>query len=113
MLLAAFEQELKTGAEDSPSNASEPPSISCLYKLYYEQPRGGDENVASVQESVDASASAVFRFPPLPVDLTVQDASLGAVRDAWQRVVGTEADDAAYMAFDDREGYDGEGIEYD
>lgn len=119
-LLAAFAQEASSGADGGDGNDSgetvSPPSIPVLYQLYYEQPGGGEEK-ETPQESESKPEpepeAGTFRFPPLPVDLMVQDGPLDVVREVWRRVMGAEADDAAYMAFVDREGNDADDVEYD
>ncbi|CAK7237175.1 Rab proteins geranylgeranyltransferase component A [Sporothrix bragantina] len=110
-VLAALQQEV-SGSDVDGQNASSP--ISCLYKLYYEQPRGGNSASAPSEEPAkEESSSSIFRFPPLPVDLMVQDAPLDVVRDAWKRVMGPDADDATYMVFEDREGNTVYDADYD
>ncbi|CAK7236285.1 Rab proteins geranylgeranyltransferase component A [Sporothrix curviconia] len=111
-VLAALVHEVDS---NDASGQNESPLIPCLYKLYYEQPRGGSGASAASEEATkgEFGPTSVFRFPPLPVDLVVQDAPLGVVRDAWKRVMGGDADDATYMAFEDREGNAADNIEYD
>ncbi|CAK7201979.1 Rab proteins geranylgeranyltransferase component A [Sporothrix eucalyptigena] len=106
-LLTAFEHESNS------SNTDEPSPIPCLYLLYYEQPRGSAASAPLEEPAHESPDSAVFRFPPLPVDLMVQDTHLSVVQDAWKRVMGAEADDTAYMAFEDREGNAADDIDYD
>ncbi|KIH94560.1 rab geranylgeranyl transferase escort [Sporothrix brasiliensis 5110] len=115
-LLAAFAKEASGDAEGRANEES--PSIPVLYSLYYEQPRGDEARVPDAEpepepEPETETPLGVFRFPPLPVDLMVQDAPLEVVREAWRRVMGPEEDDAAYMAFVDREGSDADDMEYD
>lgn len=115
-LLSAFAHESSSGTDGAEGYYSgetiSPPSVPVLYQLYFEQPRGGDERPQEAKPE-ESPSSGTFRFPPLPVDLMVQDAPLDVVRDAWRRVMGAEADDAAYMAFVDREGNDADDMEYD
>ncbi|EPE05275.1 rab protein geranylgeranyltransferase component a [Ophiostoma piceae UAMH 11346] len=81
-------------------DSGDPAPVPCLYKLYYEQPRGEGDTPASTI----STARPEFRFSPPSVDLTMQDAPLDVVREAWRQVVGPDgADDAAYMVFEDRE----------
>ncbi len=125
-LLAAFGRESSSSTSDEDSTAAAEASaspIQCLYTMYYEQPRNGSGDDGSNSsamangELLSASASdgpaAVLRFPPLPVDLTSQDAQLEAVRAAWRRVMGGEADEDAYMVFEDREGSRADDDEYE
>lgn len=86
------------GRETRSSGDNGSADVPCLYKLYYEQPRGDPSTPAAATASKHE-----FRFPPLSVDLTMQDAPLGVVREAWKQVVGPDEDDAAYMVFEDRE----------
>lgn len=104
-LLAAFAKEAE----------SEGDGIPILYQLYYEQPRA-EQLQKSTSESKTEETGLTFRFPPLPVDLMVQDAPLDVVKEAWRRVMGEEAeseadDAAAYMQFVDREGNDADDME--
>ncbi|KAL1887334.1 Rab proteins geranylgeranyltransferase component A [Sporothrix stenoceras] len=107
-LLAAFAKEAGDEGE------GEDGSIPILYQLYYEQPRA--EQAKQAEESESDDNGLTFRFPPLPVDLMVQDAPLNIVKEAWRRVMGDEAeadDGPAYMQFVDREGNDADDVEYD
>ncbi|KJR82780.1 Rab geranylgeranyl transferase escort protein [Sporothrix schenckii 1099-18] len=115
-LLVAFAKETSSDAEGRANDES--PSIPVLYSLYYEQPRGEEARAPDAEPEPEPQPEpetplGVFRFPPLPVDLMVQDAPLEVVREAWRRVMGPEEDDAAYMAFVDREGNDADDMEYD
>ncbi|CAK7563531.1 MAG: Rab proteins geranylgeranyltransferase component A [Sporothrix epigloea] len=94
-VLAALARHQSDSTDNDDQSKS--PSIPCLYSLYYEQLRGGSEKTAFAEAS----------------DLIVQDSPLGAVQDAWKRVMGSEADEATYMVFEDREGDAADDIEND
>lgn len=111
-VLAALARHQSDSTDNDDQSKS--PSIPCLYSLYYEQLRGGSEKTAFAEASGKGNhESLVFCFPPPPVDLIVQDSPLGAVQDAWKRVMGSEADEATYMVFEDREGDAADDIEND
>ncbi|KAG6014828.1 hypothetical protein E4U43_006081 [Claviceps pusilla] len=75
--------------------ASSSQSAKCLWRLHYEQTCGAGS--FAVQDNIGTFG----RFAP---DLTLNDSVLEPVQQAWQAVVGPDADTDNYMKFDDREG---------
>lgn len=80
------------------------PAPRNLYQLYYEQ-KANKATTASLSE-----ARLVLNFPNPSVSLTLDDAILGPVQQAWRKVMGDAAngEDVQYMVFADREGMDAE-----
>ncbi|KAI5860722.1 GDP dissociation inhibitor-domain-containing protein [Durotheca rogersii] len=98
----------------TPAPADAPPAR--LYALRYEQSAGGTLSETPPRETRPPGAAVTFAFPPSPLGLAFDDASLDAVRDAWRLAVGEgtgdEGPDGGYMVFEDREGaaeYDDDG----
>ncbi|KAG6000223.1 hypothetical protein E4U21_005685 [Claviceps maximensis] len=75
--------------------ASSSQPVKCLWRLHYQQTCG--DGSFAVQDNIGTFG----RFAP---DLTFNDAVLEPVQEAWQTVVGSEADKSSYMRFEDREG---------
>jgi hypothetical protein len=76
------------GAEDE--------SPKCLYRLYYQQARGA---------SACTIEGNTLQLPAPSLSLSFDDLSLEPVRQAWTKVMSTEAEDpeTEYMVFSDRE----------
>ncbi|KAG5980094.1 hypothetical protein E4U55_004389 [Claviceps digitariae] len=74
-------------------SSSEP--VKCLWRLRYEQTCGNAS--FTLQDHIGTFG----RFTP---DLTFNDSVLEPVQQAWQAVVGLDADKSSYMRFEDREG---------
>ena len=78
-------------------------SSSVLWSLRYTQ-RGrfsNDQTQWSLRE--DESSSGAYSFPPPSIDFAFEDDTLDIVKEAWKKVVGSDADND-FMMFDDREG---------
>lgn len=75
--------------------ASSSRSAKCLWRLHYEQTCGA--GLFTVEDNIGLFG----RFAP---DLAFNDSVLVPVQQAWQVVVGPDADNSSYMKFEDREG---------
>ncbi|KAF1962724.1 rab geranylgeranyl transferase escort protein-like protein [Byssothecium circinans] len=90
-LLELATKSLLLSVDDTPS-----PTVLC--SIRYEQ-----RAVATTVTPAEGSNHHVINFSPTPLDLAFDDSVLDRVQDAWQRIMGDEADE--FLVFEDREAY--------
>jgi len=80
--------------------STEEGGVELLYSLYYEQ----EQTAKATSDSLEASEASL--------DLAFNDEILDDVEKQWKSILGeTEADQATFMRFEDREGMNNEDDE--
>ncbi|KAF5865314.1 Rab proteins geranylgeranyltransferase componentA [Aspergillus alliaceus] len=85
------------------------PDAKVLWSLRYTQLGLASNGVADARSSKLARPSPnILCFPPPSLDLAFDDAVIDRVRDAWNLIMGDEANEYEFMNFEDRERADDE-----
>ncbi|PYH45395.1 putative Rab geranylgeranyl transferase escort protein [Aspergillus saccharolyticus JOP 1030-1] len=74
--------------------------VKVLWSLRYTQ-LGRAESISAQPVS---SPERIIRLPPPSLDLAFDDVLIDTVKNAWQTIMGDEANDHEFMTFEDREG---------
>jgi len=82
---------------------SMPPSV--LWRVQYEQHNNEKRRDPSAKHSdSEHIAFRLLKFPAPSLDLVFDDGVLDAVKWAWLKIMGTEANPDEFLVFPDREG---------
>jgi hypothetical protein len=76
-----------------------------LWSLQYEQRNRKEERPPGPKNlSSEWTTPRLLKFPPPSLDLVFDDGALHAVKWAWLKVMGSEANPAEFLVFPEREG---------
>lgn len=89
---------------DSFSDATGKPVV--LWSLRFTQVGTANDASASPFLYKSTKSDQILYFAPTSLDLAFDDSIVESVRECWKVVLGEEAQDDMFMAFEDRETYD-------
>ena len=79
------------------------PRPEVLWSMRYEQRIAASNVRTNGVESAETGVNdRILRFPPVSLDLALDDAVVDSVRRVWREITDEESD--GFMAFEDREG---------